>query len=81
MKEEIYSHLKKLISTHLGVDENDIELHSDLKNDLNADPIAIGDLIVAIENEFNISISQDISIKFSTVEDILNFVSEQTGEI
>jgi acyl carrier protein len=63
------------------VDENDIELHSDLKNDLNADPLAIGDLIVAIENEFNISISQNISIKFSTVEDILNFVSEQTGEI
>jgi len=81
MKEEIYNHLKKLISTHLGVNENDIELHSDLKNDLNADPIAIGDLIVAIENEFNISIPQDISIKFFTVEDILNFVSEQKGEI
>jgi acyl carrier protein len=81
MKEEIYNHLKKLISTHLGVDENDIELHSDLKNDLNADPIAIGDLIVAIENEFNISIPQEVSIKFFTVEAILYFVSEQTGEI
>ncbi|OGY23427.1 MAG: hypothetical protein A2172_04330 [Candidatus Woykebacteria bacterium RBG_13_40_15] len=81
MKEETYDQLKKLISINLGVDENDIHPSSDLKDDLNADPIAIGDLIVGIENEFEVKIPQEVSIKFSTVEDIFNFVSEQTGDI
>lgn len=81
MNQEILSRLKKLISDHLGVDEDEITEESHLQGDLNADPLSIADLIVSMEKEFNISIPQETSIKFQTVGDILNFITDQTGEI
>ncbi len=81
MSQEILSRLKNLISNHLGVDEDEITEGSHLQSDLNADPLSIADLIVSMEKEFNISIPQEISIKFQTVGDILNFITDQTGEI
>ncbi len=81
MHQEILSRLKKLISGHLGVDEAEITEESHLQVDLNADPLSIADLIVSMEKEFNISIPQETAIKFQTVGDILNFITDQTGDI
>jgi len=81
MSKELFGRLKKIISSQLGVDEVEITLTSHLQEDLNADPISIADLIVRIEDEFNIKIPQGQAANFLTVEDILNFISDQTGEI
>ena len=81
MSEELFGRLKKIISSQLGVDETEIALTSHLQEDLNADPISIADLIVRIEDEFNIKIPQGHLVNFLTVDDILNFISDQTGEI
>ncbi len=81
MSQEILSRLKKLISVHLGVDEAEINEESHLQGDLNADPLSIADLIVNLEKEFDIRIPQETSTKFQTVGDILNFITDQTGEI
>jgi acyl carrier protein len=81
MSQEILSHLKKLISAHIGVDEAEIAEESHLQDDLNADPLSIADLIVNLEKEFDITIPQETSGKFQTVGDILNFIADQTGEI
>ena len=81
MSEELFVRLKKLISLQLGVDAAEITPTSHLQEDLNADPISIADLFVRIEEEFNIKIPQGQSADFLTVEDILNFISDQTGDI
>lgn len=81
MSEEIFSRLKKIVSDHLGVEESEITEDSHLKDDLNADPISIADLIVGIEKEFSIKIPQGQSADFKKVGDILGFISDQTGEL
>ena len=78
---EIFSKVKKLISYQLGVEESEITPASHLQDDLNADPLSVADLIVGLETEFNIKVPKEQIGEFSTVEDILNFVSDQTGEI
>ncbi|HEX7456045.1 MAG TPA: acyl carrier protein [Candidatus Nanoarchaeia archaeon] len=81
MSEEILARLKKVVSSQLGVEESEIREESHLQEDLNADPLSIADLIVNLEGEFGIKISQDQAIEFKSVGDILNFISDQTGDI
>ncbi|OGY22252.1 MAG: acyl carrier protein [Candidatus Woykebacteria bacterium GWB1_45_5] len=81
MNELIFSKVRNLISSQLGVEEAEITPKSHLQEDLNADPLSIADLIVSLETEFNIKIPKEQIGKFSTVEDILNFIFDQTGEI
>ena len=81
MNEEIYSKVKKLISAQLGVEEAEITAASHLQEDFNADPLSIADLIVGLETEFKIKIPKEQIAASSTVEDIINFISDQTGEI
>ena len=81
MNVELFARLKKLISTQLGVEEAEITPSSHLQEDLNADPLSVADLIVRLEEEFNLKIPREQIAQFSTVEDILNFISDQTGEI
>jgi len=81
MNDEFFGRLRKLISAQLGVEEAEITPASHLQEDLNADPLSIADLIVRIEEEFNLKIPKEQIAQFATVEDILNFISDQTGEI
>jgi len=76
-----YEKIRSIIANHLGVDETEISLESHLQSDLNADPLGLADLVVAIEAEFKISIPQEENLKFSTVGDITTFVSDQIGEV
>ena len=81
MNEDLILRLKKVISTQLGVDEAEVSMKSHLKEDLDADPLTVSDLLVNIEEEFGIKIDQDETSEFSTVEDILNYISDQVAEL
>ena len=81
MNNEILDKLKTLISKEWGVDEQEISAKSHLRNDLDADLLSVSDLMVKIENEFQIKIPANQSHMFQTVNDILEYVSEQSGEI
>ena len=81
MSDELLNRLKGIISTHLGVDEAEIKVDSHLKEDLDADPLSIADLFNDIEKEFDINLEQNQTSQISTVGDILNLISDQTGDI
>lgn len=81
MSEVLFARLRKIISAQFGVDEAEIVPTSHLQKDLNAGPISIADLIVRIEEEFDLKVPQGQVQNFLTVGDILNFVADQTGDI
>jgi len=81
MANEIFERLRKIISDQLGVEDSEIQPSSHLVEDLNADPISIADLSTKIEEEFDLKIPETNSTNFKTVEDLINFVSDQSGEI
>jgi len=81
MNSEVMDKLKTLISREWGVEEKEISAKSHLREDLDADPLSISDLMVKIEDEFQIKVSGNKSQGFQTVSDILEYISEQSGDI
>lgn len=79
--ERVENEIKKIISRHLGVGEREISTSSHLKKDLNASPLEIADLITKLEEIFRFKIPEDEAQKFSTVGDIITFLSDNIHEI
>ena len=73
--------VKEIVANHLGIPVNEITLTSYLQDDLNADPLSMADLVVSLEDEFQLEIPPHESQKFEKVEDIINFIADKIGEV
>lgn len=72
----VFEQLKDIIVTELGVDKADITLEADLNDDLGADSLDAVELIMAIEDEFEISVSDDVAQKLKTVKQIVDYIEQ-----
>ena len=68
IKADIFSQLKPIIVEQLSVEENIVTLDSDMRDDLNADSLDAVELIMAIEEEFDIEIPDEAAEQITTVE-------------
>lgn len=66
--------MKDIISEQLGVDANNIELDTSFKNDLDADSLDLFELVMAIEDAFNVEIPADDVTDLDTVEDVIEYL-------
>lgn len=73
--------VKEIISNHLGVAISEINNDLYLLDDLNTDPLTMADLVVSLEDKFQLEIPPHESQKFETVADIVNFIADKIGEI
>lgn len=71
------SRLRDLLSEQLGADRQKVEKDSHLKNDLGADSLDCVEIVMAIEEEWGVDITDDESDKFKTVQDILNYLETE----
>jgi len=65
---DVEAKVKSLISEQLGIDEEKIALDSHFADDLEADSLDTVELVMAFEEEFDITIPDDIAEKITTVE-------------
>jgi acyl carrier protein len=72
--EDNLTRLKKIVSKQLGVDSAKIKLESDFGKELGADSLDVVELVMAIENEFEIDIQDEIASQIATVQDALNYI-------
>lgn len=70
----MFERLKDLISEKLGVEPEDITMETSFADDLEADSIALFELIMAIEEEFDIEVEDESIDNISTVGDIVNYL-------
>ncbi len=73
---EIFAKVKELIVEQLDVEEDMVTSDTSLTDDLDADSLDIVELMMAIEEEFNIEISDDDTDKISTVGEAVAYISE-----
>ncbi|MGI6709866.1 MAG: acyl carrier protein [Bacilli bacterium] len=73
----VFDSVKKIIAEELNIDESSITLETRLVEDLKADSIDSIQLIMALEEEFNISISDDSVQDIKTVGDIVNIIKKK----
>ncbi|MBR6880032.1 MAG: acyl carrier protein [Clostridiales bacterium] len=72
--EEIFSSIKSMIVNQLGADEDSITLESSFVDDLNADSLDMVELVMAMEQEFDIQIPDEVAEKVGTVGDAVEYI-------
>jgi acyl carrier protein len=70
----------KIICEQLDVEEKDVTPESSFVDDLGADSLDQVELIMAMEEEFGISISDEEAQKITTVKDAIEYVKKALGE-
>ena len=76
MEKEILEKIKKILGNQLGINEENIKMESTFVDDLAADSLDIVELVMAIEEEFGIEISDSDAEKIVTVGDVVNYIKE-----
>jgi acyl carrier protein len=71
--------LKELLGLQVGVDPTQIKLTDQLVNDLNADSLDLVEIVMTIEETFNIIIEEDEYHTCNTVELVLNLIQSKLG--
>ncbi len=70
-----FDKVKEIIIDQLGVDEADVTMEASFIDDLGADSLDIVELIMALEEEFDLEIPDEEAEKISTVGDAVNYIS------
>lgn len=71
-----YEKLKGIVTEQLGVDEEDVTPEASFVDDLNADSLDLVELIMSLEEEFGLEISDEDAEKIVTVGDAARYVEE-----
>lgn len=71
-----YDRLKKLIVEQLGVDDQEVQPQASFVEDLNADSLDLVELIMSLEEEFGMEISDEDAEKIQKVQDAVDFIEE-----
>ena len=73
---DISERVKKIVVEHLGVEEAQVIEGASFIDDLGADSLDTVELVMAFEEEFGCEIPDDAAEKIQTVQDAINFISE-----
>lgn len=72
----VFEKLRTLLSEQFDIEEDEITMESKLTDDLGADSLDVVDLIMAIEDEFQVEILDEDIEKVVTVGDIVNYIND-----
>ena len=71
-----YERLKKIIVEQLGVDEEEVQPQASFVEDLNADSLDLVELIMSLEEEFGMEISDEDAERIQKVSDAVEYIEE-----
>jgi acyl carrier protein len=74
----VFEKVKKIIVEQLGVEEDEITMESSFIDDLGADSLDIVELIMALEEEFDLEIPDSEAEKLATVGDAVDYIKNNT---
>jgi len=73
-KDEILKKVKEITSEQLGVDNSQITAEAKFVDDLGADSLDTVELMMALEEEFNLEIPDEEAEKLITVEKVVDYI-------
>lgn len=72
----MFERVQEVLADQLGLEENEIKPESKLKEDLGADSLDMVELIMAMEEEFDVEIPDEEAQNIRTVADAVNYVEQ-----
>lgn len=75
----IFDKIRDIIAEQLGVDKEDITLATNLMKDLEADSLDAVEIIMAIEDEFELEIPDEQAEQFQLVSNLVKYVEENAN--
>ena len=72
----IFDTLVEIMMDHLSIQPQDVTMDTAFKDDLAVDSLDLYDLVMALEEEFNIEMPQDRVNDIETVEDLIKLLKE-----
>ena len=72
----VFDKVKELISEQLDVKADDITEASNIQDDLGADSLDVVDLVMALEDEFDMEIPDEAVANIKTVGDIVKYIED-----
>ena len=79
MSEKLFFQVRKLIAEHFNKDEGQITMDSSFRDDLGADSLDLVELIMGMEEMFDIEISEAEAESIQTVGDAVNYIKKHVG--
>jgi len=75
----VIERVTKVIVDRLGVDESEVKLEASFRDDLGADSLDVVELVMELEDEFDMEISDEDAEQISTVGSAVTFIESKQG--
>ena len=75
--DNVFESVKSILVDQLNISEDSVQMDSLFVDDLNADSLDMVELVIAMEQEFNISIPDEEAERIKTVGDAVEFIKSK----
>lgn len=75
----VVERVTKVIVDRLGVDESEVKLEASFRDDLGADSLDVVELVMELEDEFDMEISDEDAEQISTVGNAVTYIESKQG--
>ncbi|GEN86533.1 acyl carrier protein [Oceanobacillus sp. FSL W8-0428] len=75
---DVFEQVKSIIADRLDVDEEKVVLEASFKDDLEADSLDVVELVMELEDEFDIEIADEDAEKINTVGDAVDYINSKS---
>lgn len=70
----MFEKIRSIIAEQLCLDENEITEDTNLKEDLGADSLDLFEIVMALEDEFDMEISEESVMDLTTISDVIEYL-------
>ena len=72
----VFEKIREMLAEQLEINPNEITMQTDILGDLGADSLDLVELIMGIENEYGIVITDEAVHNFKTIGDVVEFIED-----
>ena len=73
----MFEKIKEIVAEQLSCNEDEITMDTNFKDDLGADSLDLSELVMALEEEYDVEIPSEDLTNINTVEDVINYLKDK----